>query len=100
MDLMARSALADHPWFRSLGVEPTGNSLDAHELAGRLAGKTAPLKAALARPAHHRGPGKHICLRGAVAGGPVTSQAGRQTRHQGRDAAQGNWPADQAISAT
>jgi hypothetical protein len=47
MDLMARSALAEHPWFRSLGVEPTGNSLDAHELAGRLAGKTAPLKAAL-----------------------------------------------------
>jgi formamidopyrimidine-DNA glycosylase len=47
MDLMARSALADHPWFRSLGVEPTGNSLEAHELARRLAGKTAPLKAAL-----------------------------------------------------
>ena len=47
MDLMARSALADHPWFKSLGVEPTGNSLDANELAGRLAGKKAPLKAAL-----------------------------------------------------
>jgi len=47
MDLMARSALADHPWFKSLGVEPTGNSLDAGELAGRLAGKKAPLKAAL-----------------------------------------------------
>lgn len=47
MDLMARSALAEHPWFRSLGVEPTGNSLDANELAGRLAGKKTPLKAAL-----------------------------------------------------
>ena len=47
MDLMARTALADHPWFASLGVEPTGNSLDADELAKRLSGKTAPLKAAL-----------------------------------------------------
>ena len=47
MDLMSRSVLADHPWFKSLGVEPTGNSLDATELAGRLSGKKAPLKAAL-----------------------------------------------------
>jgi formamidopyrimidine-DNA glycosylase len=28
-------------------VEPTGNSLEAGELARRLAGKAAPLKAAL-----------------------------------------------------
>jgi formamidopyrimidine-DNA glycosylase len=47
MDLMARAELADHPWFKSLGVEPTGNSLEADELARRLAGKAAPLKAAL-----------------------------------------------------
>ncbi|WP_417410644.1 bifunctional DNA-formamidopyrimidine glycosylase/DNA-(apurinic or apyrimidinic site) lyase [Hoeflea sp.] len=47
MDLMARTALADHPWFKGLGVEPTGNSLDANELARRLSGKAAPLKAAL-----------------------------------------------------
>ena len=47
MDLIARPALAEHPWFRGLGVEPTGNSLDAGELARRFAGKTAPLKAAL-----------------------------------------------------
>lgn len=47
MDLMARTALAEHPWFRSLGVEPTGNSLDAGTLAERLAGKKTPLKAAL-----------------------------------------------------
>ena len=47
MDLMARTALAEHPWFRSLGVEPTGNSLDAAGLAGQLAGKKTPLKAAL-----------------------------------------------------
>jgi len=47
MDLMARTALGEHPWFRSLGVEPTGNSLDAAGLAARLAGKKTPLKAAL-----------------------------------------------------
>ncbi|KGF69260.1 5-hydroxymethyluracil DNA glycosylase [Hoeflea sp. BAL378] len=47
MDLVARAALDEHPWFRGLGVEPTGNSLDASELARRFAGKTAPLKAAL-----------------------------------------------------
>ncbi|MEQ8308214.1 MAG: bifunctional DNA-formamidopyrimidine glycosylase/DNA-(apurinic or apyrimidinic site) lyase [Hoeflea sp.] len=47
MDLLPRDALAEHPWFRGLGIEPTGNSLDADELARRLAGKTAPLKAAL-----------------------------------------------------
>tara|TARA_R110002020_G_scaffold135469_11_gene302531 strand:- start:1022 stop:1918 length:897 start_codon:yes stop_codon:yes gene_type:complete len=47
MDLIDRAALDDHPWFRNLGVEPTGNSLDASELAGRLTGKAAPLKAAL-----------------------------------------------------
>ena len=47
MYLMARTALAEHPWFRSLGVEPTGNSLDAGTLAERLAGKKTPLKAAL-----------------------------------------------------
>ncbi|MDZ7599937.1 MAG: bifunctional DNA-formamidopyrimidine glycosylase/DNA-(apurinic or apyrimidinic site) lyase [Hoeflea sp.] len=47
MDLVARAALAEHAWFRSLGVEPTGNSLDPADLAKRLFGKTAPLKAAL-----------------------------------------------------
>ena len=47
MDLMARTAFAEHPWFRSLGVEPTGNSLNADTLAERLAGKKTPLKAAL-----------------------------------------------------
>lgn len=47
MDLIEQAALSEHPWFRSLGVEPTGNSLDPAEIAVRLQGKTAPLKAAL-----------------------------------------------------
>jgi formamidopyrimidine-DNA glycosylase len=47
MELLPRSTLNNHPWFQNLGIEPTGNSLDAEELAGRLAGKAAPLKAAL-----------------------------------------------------
>ncbi|MBU4531495.1 MAG: bifunctional DNA-formamidopyrimidine glycosylase/DNA-(apurinic or apyrimidinic site) lyase [Hoeflea sp.] len=47
MDLIARTQLGEHAWFRGLGVEPTGNSLDAGDLERRLTGKTAPLKAAL-----------------------------------------------------
>jgi formamidopyrimidine-DNA glycosylase len=78
MDLMARSALADHPWFRSLGVEPTGNSLDAHELAGRLAGKTAPLKAALLDPGIIAGLGNIYVCEAMWRARPVTSQAGRR----------------------
>ena len=42
-----RSELSDHPMFAKMGVEPVGNSLDADELSSKLAGKTAPLKAAL-----------------------------------------------------
>lgn len=47
MGLIDRPALAEHPWFENLGVEPTGNSLNAGEMAARLTGKKAPLKAAL-----------------------------------------------------
>ena len=47
MSLMPREALGDHPHFRYLGVEPTGNALSGQTLAACLAGKAAPLKAAL-----------------------------------------------------
>lgn len=39
--------LGAHPLIRDLGVEPTGNALNAVHLAGHFAGKKAPLKAAL-----------------------------------------------------
>lgn len=47
MDLAERTTLAEHPFLAALGVEPTGNALDPAHLAGRFAGKSAPLKAAL-----------------------------------------------------
>ncbi|SON58406.1 Formamidopyrimidine-DNA glycosylase [Hartmannibacter diazotrophicus] len=47
MTLIARAAFDDHPHFKGLGLEPTGNALGADFLDEVLAGKRAPLKAAL-----------------------------------------------------
>jgi formamidopyrimidine-DNA glycosylase len=47
MSLVPRTTLDDHAWFSGLGLEPTGNALDAAYLAKVFAGKAAPLKAAL-----------------------------------------------------
>ena len=47
MDIIARAALDAHPLFEGLGVEPLGNGLSGPALAALVAGKQAPLKAAL-----------------------------------------------------
>jgi formamidopyrimidine-DNA glycosylase len=47
MFMTTRQAMHDHPHLRSLGVEPTGNTLDGELLAKLLAGRKTPLKAAL-----------------------------------------------------
>ena len=47
MLLSDEAGLNDHPMLSELGVEPTGNALDGKLLAGLVAGKGAPLKAAL-----------------------------------------------------
>lgn len=47
MDLARREGLSEHPYLRELGIEPTGNALDAAYLAARLRGRSQPLKAAL-----------------------------------------------------
>jgi formamidopyrimidine-DNA glycosylase len=47
MDLIARRDLDSSPRFEGMGLEPLGNAFGAEELAARLAGKAAPLKAAL-----------------------------------------------------
>ena len=47
MDIAPRADLDAHPLLAGLGVEPTGNELDAALLARLFAGKAAPLKAAL-----------------------------------------------------
>lgn len=47
MDIAKRADLANHPSFRDLGPEPTGNALGADYLAERFANKAQPLKSAL-----------------------------------------------------
>ncbi|WP_026379416.1 bifunctional DNA-formamidopyrimidine glycosylase/DNA-(apurinic or apyrimidinic site) lyase [Afifella pfennigii] len=47
MDIAEAGRLSEHPLFAHLGVEPTGNALTPQFLAARLAGRRAPLKAAL-----------------------------------------------------
>ena len=47
MDVVRRTEMASHPFFRDLGPEPTGNELGADYLAKRFAGKAQPLKSAL-----------------------------------------------------
>lgn len=85
MDLMARTVLTDHPWFRSLGVEPTGNSLDADELAGRLQGKKTPLKAALLDQRIIAGLGNiYVCEAMWRAGLSPLKQAGALVTKTGR----------------
>lgn len=47
MDLAKREDIAAHAFFRDLGAEPTGNTLDADYIAAKFRGRQAPLKAAL-----------------------------------------------------
>lgn len=47
MDLVSRAALAEHPYFRDLGLEPLGNDLSGETLARLFAGRRTSLKAAL-----------------------------------------------------
>ncbi len=47
MDLARREDIAGHAFFRDLGEEPTGNSLDAGYVAAKFRGRQTPLKAAL-----------------------------------------------------
>ena len=47
MDLIASEKLEAHPWFKGLGPEPLGNEFNLPSLQKALAGKKAPIKAAL-----------------------------------------------------
>jgi formamidopyrimidine-DNA glycosylase len=47
MFLTPKEELHEHPYLKGLGIEPTGNALDGKALAKALAGRNAPLKAAL-----------------------------------------------------
>ena len=47
MDLIPRPKLAQHAYFRELGLEPLGNDLSGETLAKLFEGRKSPLKAAL-----------------------------------------------------
>ena len=47
MLLVSAEALASHPLFSGIGIEPLGEDLDGERLARLFAGRTTPLKAAL-----------------------------------------------------
>ena len=47
LDLVPTTTLADHPWFRRLGLEPLAADFDGPRLAAALAGKSAAIKPAL-----------------------------------------------------
>jgi formamidopyrimidine-DNA glycosylase len=47
MDLIAPGSLADNAHLRGLGIEPLGNALSGEALSAMMAGRIAPLKAAL-----------------------------------------------------
>lgn len=47
MDLVPRTDLSAHPYFRELGLEPLGNALSGEVLARLFADRKSPLKAAL-----------------------------------------------------
>ena len=89
MDLIARSGFDQHPFFRDLGIEPTGNALSADYLAARFAGKRTPLKAALLDQKLVAGLGNiYVCeaLHGAGLSpkrlaGSLTTKNGRPSKH-------------------
>jgi len=84
MDMIGVDALAEHPLFRGLGIEPTGNSLDGDALAGLFAGKAAPLKAALLDQRLVAGLGNiYVCEALWQAGLSPRRAAGSIVRHGG-----------------
>ena len=85
--LSAENRLHEHPLLRNLGVEPTGNMLDGAVLAKMLAGKKAPLKAALLDQTLIAGLGNiYVCealwrakLSPLRLAGTISGKGGRQT---------------------
>lgn len=87
MDIVRRSDMASHAFFRDLGPEPTGNELGADCLAKRFAGKAQPLKSALLDQKNIAGLGNiYVCeamwrshLSPLRAAGSLVSAAGGPT---------------------
>ena len=88
MLLVRSGGLAEHPYFRGLGVEPLGEDFDAATLARLLAGKRAPLKAALLDQRLIAGLGNiYVCEALHRAGLSPTLEAGKIVRADGAPSA-------------
>jgi formamidopyrimidine-DNA glycosylase len=92
MLLTSETELQQHPLIRGLGVEPTGNSLDGALLSALLAGRKAPLKAALLDQTLIAGLGNiYVCealwrarLSPLREAGTIAGKGGRPTRRSER----------------
>ncbi|MHC5655089.1 bifunctional DNA-formamidopyrimidine glycosylase/DNA-(apurinic or apyrimidinic site) lyase [Stappia sp. ICDLI1TA098] len=107
MTMVRREAIASHPYFRNLGVEPTGNALDGDLLARLFAGKAAPLKAALLDQRLVAGLGNiYVCealyragLSPVAPAGTIATKAGRASVRAERLADAIRSVIDEAIAA-
>ncbi len=92
MLLVQRTETETHPLLAELGVEPTGNELAADALAGRFAGRVAPLKAVLLDQSVIAGLGNiYVCealwragLSPRRAAGTLVRRGGQPTARLGR----------------
>jgi formamidopyrimidine-DNA glycosylase len=88
MLLIAPSELQAHPLLAGLGAEPVGDALDANALAHRLAGRLAPLKAALSDQSIIAGLGNiYVCEALWRAGLSPRRAAGTLVRGDGKPTA-------------
>ena len=88
MLLVAEANLQTHPLFAHLGVEPLSSGLDGNALAQRLAGKAAPLKAALLDQTLIAGLGNiYVCEALHRAGLSPRRAAGTLVKRDGRPTA-------------
>ena len=91
MLLESRAGLAEHKFFRDIGVEPLGNELDGALLARLFAGKAAPLKAALLDQTLVAGLGNiYVCEALHRAGLSPRREAGALARKNGAPTAGAN----------
>ena len=88
MLLVERGDTQAHPLLTELGIEPTGNELSAAVLAGRFAGRQAPLKAVLLDQTIIAGLGNiYVCEALWRAGLSPRRGAGTLVREDGRPTA-------------
>ena len=107
MTLVLRTEFDRHPLFRGIGLEPLGDGFDAAALAGLMAGKAAPLKAALLDQRLIAGLGNiYVCealhragLSPRRAAGTLTRQDGSPNRRAIRLAAAIRTVLDEAVAA-